>query len=384
MTKVRILSFCVGVVLLIVSIIAITCFPGSNKGQFINMAKMLPEDLNQLTFIDAHTLQNDDNLASLWSVLQEQMIGSDVYGENISKLTGFGIVGSGSGLSIYTGNFDGKQIEAAIEQESMESYDYKGVTVWEIQSPLSVAVINNFVFIGYSEDIQLCINVSVGEGSSLYQNKDAKDVINRLPGGYALGVVVASETDTSAAAYGLLAIGMAQSRSNGNISEVRLLKFNSSDMAQQYIDYSQIPSAYVVTRYGEYVKTATAWEIPSQNESDYDNVYTELQNAVMVYAANNSGAFPVINGSIDISGYDMQIVDICSLLASQGGLLAEVPEGIASVNGSNNDNCDAGCPGCLETSHYVWAIDEYGYVYSTCVGDDCNANSEDGFQGVWP
>jgi hypothetical protein len=60
-----------------------------------------------------------------------------------------------------------------------------------------------------------------------------------------------------------------------------------------------------------------------------------------------------------------------------------VSEGVASIEGSDNDNCDAGCGGCLAASHYIWAADEYG-IYSTCVGADCEANGEDGYQGVWP
>ena len=103
----------------------------------------------------------------------------------------------------------------------------------------------------------------------------------------------------------------------------------------------------------------------------------------MAYAVNNSGVFPTINGTVNVDGYDSQIVDICALLTSAGGILSEVSEGVASIEGSDNDNCDAGCGGCLAASHYIWAADEYG-IYSTCVGADCEANGEDGYQGVWP
>jgi len=36
------------------------------------------------------------------------------------------------------------------------------------------------------------------------------------------------------------------------------------------------------------------------------------------------------------------------------------------------------------SGHYIWLVDENGNVCSVCVGDDCWANNESGYQGVWP
>jgi hypothetical protein len=105
---------------------------------------------------------------------------------------------------------------------------------------------------------------------------------------------------------------------------------------------------------------------------------------VRAYQDDNDGKLPVINATVNIGGHDFQIVDICALLTSGDSMLSDVPVGLASVNGSGNDNCDAGCEGCHSDYHYVWAVDDEGNVYSTCVGEDCDANGEDGFQGVWP
>jgi hypothetical protein len=125
--------------------------------------------------------------------------------------------------------------------------------------------------------------------------------------------------------------------------------------------------------------------MPSPEEEAYNSAYNDLQNAVVAYVTDSKGVFPTINGTVNISGYDLQIVDICSLLISEGGMLSEVPEGIASINGPDNDNCDAGCDGCLDTNHYIWAVDEYdGYVPSACVGTNCSEYNIDGYQGVWP
>jgi hypothetical protein len=372
------------VILVLVSIVsAVGCSSGSDKGSFISMVKMMPEDIGEFTFVDVAVLRADESLASTWDMIQQQLIGPDVYGENISKITGLGLSGSNNSMMLYKGDFDFNQMTSVIEKNSIESYDYKGVKIWTDQNASSTAIIGDVVFTGDSEDVKLCIDVNKGEGSSFYANKDAKDTIGRLPSGYILGVMV---TNSSAETYGLSSLGIAYSKQNGNISDTQLLKFNSSDAAEQYITAvgSQIPSGYDVKHDGQYVTITLTSKPTSPNESAYNTVYDEIQNAVVVYATNSSGVFPTINGTVAISGYDFQIIDICSLLTSKGGTLSEVPGGVASVNGSDNDNCDTGCNGCLTSNHYVWAIDSNGSVYSTCVGEDCEANGADGYQGVWP
>jgi len=385
MTTVRILSLIVGVVLLVVAIIAIICFPSADKGDFIRMAKMLPEDIGTFSFVDVAMLRADNDLNSMWTLVKDNYLGQGVYGENVSKITGFGMAGSDNSLMLYKGDFDFNQITSAIEQNSVESYDYKGVKIWTDRNALSTAVIDDVVFIGKSEDVKLCIDLHKGEGSSLYDSKDAKDIIGRLPGGYVLGVMV--NESFSARSYGIMAAGMAVSKQNGNISDTSLFKFNGSAAAQKYMTAvkSQMPSGYDVTQDGQYLTVSSTSAILSPNEEAYNLAYNDLQNAVTAYAANNSYVFPTINGTVNISGYDLHIVDICPLLNySEGGMLTAVPGGVASINGSDNDNCDAGCDGCLDTNHYIWAIDEYGYLYSTCVGANCSAQNTDGYQGVWP
>ena len=124
--------------------------------------------------------------------------------------------------------------------------------------------------------------------------------------------------------------------------------------------------------------------ITTCRECAYDSAKIELQNAVNDYQNKNNGAVPTINGTVTVNGSLCHIIDICALLVSEGGKLNQVPDGYISINGSDNDNCDAGCTGCWEYSHYIWAVDDEGDVYSTCIGDYCNASGVDGYQDVWP
>jgi hypothetical protein len=120
-------------------------------------------------------------------------------------------------------------------------------------------------------------------------------------------------------------------------------------------------------------------------QAAYNVVQDDIQNAVTGYATDHQGNWPILNYAYNISGCTMcPIIDIDALLTSNGGMLRNVPAGICSIYGAHNDNCDGGAYGCSSSNHYVWVIDNYGNVYSFCVGNDCNSNDASGYQGVWP
>jgi hypothetical protein len=277
-------------------------------------------------------------------------------------------------------------MKSVIERNSSGSSDYKGVEIWTGKNASSTAVINDMVVNGSSEDIQRCIDVFKGAGTSLYDNKDARDIVNRLPDGYYLRLMVVVDENSSVASYGILAAGMVVSKQGANDSQKTIYKFKDSNTAKQYMTeiQSSIPSGSGVGLNGQYLTITTSSERPGVNESAYITAYYDIQDAVTSYATAHNGSFPTINGDVAISGYDFQIVDICSLLTLKGGILSKMPAGVASVNGSNNDNCDAGCEGCLTSNHYIWAVNGNGSVDSICVGANCSQYNTYGYQGVWP
>lgn len=123
----------------------------------------------------------------------------------------------------------------------------------------------------------------------------------------------------------------------------------------------------------------------SDDASVYNTIQGELKNAVAQYASEHMGNLPELTGTYSVSGCtNCHIVDIHACLSSQGGILSHIPDGVYSVAGTNNDNCDSGASGCASSNHYVWLIDNYGNVYSKCMGSDCNSNDATGYQGVWP
>jgi hypothetical protein len=122
------------------------------------------------------------------------------------------------------------------------------------------------------------------------------------------------------------------------------------------------------------------------HDAAYKVTKNDLQTAMKAYQSKNNGELPTIKGTVTINTSDYQIIDICTLLLSEDWTQGDFPDGCISINGSDNDNCDRGCEGCHATWHYIWMVDDQGTIYSKCIGEDCEANNEDGYQGYnsWP
>jgi hypothetical protein len=116
----------------------------------------------------------------------------------------------------------------------------------------------------------------------------------------------------------------------------------------------------------------------------YYTAKTELQNAVSDYQSKNNGNLPTINGTVTTNGSTYRIIDICPLLTQNEESLQTVYDSLWSGNSSNDDNCDSGCAQCNAYGSYIWAVDNNGDVYSTCVGKYCNTSGVDGYQDAWP
>ena len=137
----------------------------------------------------------------------------------------------------------------------------------------------------------------------------------------------------------------------------------------------------------------------SAHEAAYNSVHDDLQNATVAYATDNNGDFPQLSGNYTITTpmacTACRILNISALLTSNGGMLRAIPDGLFT---GSNDGSDSNCDATMTASEscggsYVWVIDTYGNLFSTCQGTDCSeaddagciAGNTSGFcDDVWP
>jgi hypothetical protein len=110
-----------------------------------------------------------------------------------------------------------------------------------------------------------------------------------------------------------------------------------------------------------------------------------LRLAVVTYMAWTGTSNPPTTGeTVTIDEGTFNIIDVCQLIDTgpeSPGVLEGVPRSCADTA---HDNCELGPFNCYSDGHYIWLVGKEVDVYSTCVGDDCAANDEDGYQGVYP
>ena len=383
------------VALTLISIVsAIGCSSGTNNtssnnsgassdSSMVRMMKMLPSDSGEFYFANVSALFTDGNSA---------LVG------NASKGLNYLMTSNHITLGEYAKDFDLSQLTNDVAQNSTTSYDYKGVKVW-VQKYGSAILLDNIEIRGDDNySIQRCIEVIKGEKPSLYDNKDFKDIADRLTGGDTIGIADSSYASDSQ--VGLLTQGYSLTKQGTTEIMTGLYKFTNATAAQQYVTLVQEGLAdsplgdganSTVTQDGMFVKmTITSigpYNPAPSNESKYLTVQDQIQNAVTAYAADHEGAIPTLKGTYSNANCSScKMVNMSALLVINNGLLRSCPDGLWKGNSSNDDNCDAtggNISGCSNSNHYIWLVDNYGTVYSYCKGSGCKTNNS-GYQSVWP
>jgi hypothetical protein len=136
-------------------------------------------------------------------------------------------------------------------------------------------------------------------------------------------------------------------------------------------------------------------------EDEYNKTREYIQSSVRYFVQIHGGSLPqhgiLINISeclVDIdpcpAGYTLNsayLLDFCFLkdcAYPEDCLPFELPICCYGKSGEEGTNFYTGNCTNPYQGHYVWLVDEVGNVCSVCVGDDCWANNESGYQGVWP
>jgi len=128
-------------------------------------------------------------------------------------------------------------------------------------------------------------------------------------------------------------------------------------------------------------------------EDEYESARVQIQEAVNHYVTDHGIGIPphgvMINTSECLVHYPDRnagyVLDLCYLLDVYGSDIdSELYKCFYGQSGQEGTNFYTGSCTNPYQGHYVWLVDDNGNVCSVCIGDDCWANNESGYQGVWP
>jgi len=149
------------------------------------MMRQTPENAIYFTFVDAKELRGDNDLEHLYEAWRDNLGGAldecGIVADDVN-LTAMGAASEGVGYYLIDGSFSPREISDELDSLGFDEDEYRGVALWE-RNGESVAVMEDLFILGTGQGVRDCIEVIKGEKDSLWDNQDAKDVVDRLPDG---------------------------------------------------------------------------------------------------------------------------------------------------------------------------------------------------------
>lgn len=158
---------------------------GSGAADMIDMMKKVPEDMEFLMLLDINAVRTDDDLKAIYEDEDFQR----TYSEHFLDIEDIDRVGFGS-VVLYEGEFDLDDVREWLESNGYDEEEYKDVEIWEWEDwySRSVALMSGLIIAGEIDDVKDCIDVIEEGEDSLYDDRDIKDVVDRLPDGFMASV----------------------------------------------------------------------------------------------------------------------------------------------------------------------------------------------------
>lgn len=261
---------CAAVLMLFsVTLVLIGCGDGGGAGggsaEALAMMKMVPKGTGDFTYVDLKALRTDDDLEDIYHSVTEELSDSEDAGiptDNVDRMVQAGY------LTILEGRFSLASLGSRLEGSGYEESDHDGTPIWE-GSFSSVALVSASCLVtGWDTDeLKDCVDVIKGDGESLCDDADVKELMGRLPGGFTLMVYSGGE-DFDQSYAGVEAIGYSLAKKSSDKARMTVIfafadassAGEAEDEVKQLLTYEggeDGVSDVSVTRDGKYVK-ATA------------------------------------------------------------------------------------------------------------------------------
>ncbi len=224
---------CVVPLLLLAILALVGCGSGGSSSEALAMMKKVPKDSIDLTFMDLKALRGDPDLAGLYNSAAEQLnrSGAGIPTDNVERMAQAGY------LTVMEGRFDLASLEAELEASAYGESDYRGISLWE-GSFSSVALVSASCLVTAwdVEAVKSCVDVIQGQGESLYDDAEFKDLMGRMPGGFTQMVFAGGE-DFGDTYQGVQAIGYSLAKMSSEKARMTLvLAFSDATRAGEAVD----------------------------------------------------------------------------------------------------------------------------------------------------
>jgi hypothetical protein len=214
-------------VLLLLSLILVLtgCGDGGGGGggasaEALDLMKKVPRSAGNFTYMDLKALRTDDDLDDLYESATEQLSDSDDVGiptDNVDRMVQAGY------LTILEGRFSLASLESQLEDSGYQESDHDGTPIWEGSSSSVALVGASCLVTGWDTDqLKDCVDVINGNGDSLYDDADVRELADRMPGGFAVMVYTWDE-ESDELYEGVRAIGYSLTKKSSDKARMTVI-----------------------------------------------------------------------------------------------------------------------------------------------------------------
>ena len=204
----------------------------SKERVVVTMMRKMPENTSNFELRDVRTLRGDDKFEEYYNAARYDFdYGYGDYGIDFNDVDYFveSAIWQGTRYTLIGGNFDLVAVRDELDSLGYSEGEYRGVEVWQGNNE-SLALMETLVILGSEEVVRNCIEVVKEGKDSLWDNQDAKDVVDRLPDGY--GVMYSSPAIWAYMYEGIEADGISMETEGRNILRMTMvLMFENEDAA---------------------------------------------------------------------------------------------------------------------------------------------------------
>ncbi len=166
----------------VLSSLTVGCGQGATSS-IKGIMELLPYDVTQFMYMDIKALRADPDYRDIYDEMRYDI--SDGIRDEMGQyfLDVDAITWANDKYGLIEGDFDFDDFRYAMEDNDYDEGVYRGVEIWSDGYDAYALINNMIVYCTDEDDIRQIIRLSKGSGSSMYDNEDYTDVLNRIPSG---------------------------------------------------------------------------------------------------------------------------------------------------------------------------------------------------------